>query len=551
MLYYGYIGHGRYGGGIMANEKVALYIRLSKEDEDKIKKDDESESIQNQELLLRQYAWNNGWTVTGVYKDEDISGAGEYRPDFERLLRDAERGKFNIVLSKTQARFTRDMEVVERILHNEFKRWGIRFVGAVDGADTDNKGNKKARQINGLINEWYLESLSEDIRDTFQTKMKAGQFVGSFAPYGYKKDPDNKHKLIEDKEAADVVRLIFKLYLEGYGTHIIAQKLTEKGIPKPSEYKKMKGSKLKVPKTSEYGLWGHTTINRILRNPVYIGTLEQGKETTVSYKDRTRVVKEKKNWVVVENCHKPLIRKSDFDKVQEDLDKNRRVQKKKATAHIFANKLRCKECGGSMLRTSTNTRNNKRQDMNYAYFKCRNGALGGDLVCTYKNRISYNDLYSYVYDEFIDIITAYEENREAVETTTKTIKIVDYEEQQRDLVSALQVIQGKIKENNDFITTSYLDKLKGTITEEVFTAVSQSFHQELEQLEKRKADIEDTIEEVKKQQQDKADIEKIAKKFLKKKKKELTRELVIELIDYIEIGAVKDDERIIDIYWKI
>jgi site-specific DNA recombinase len=502
-------------------------------------------------LKLTDIARSNKWKIVDVYKDEDRSGAGEERPEFERLLRDAKQGKFNIVLSKNQARFTRDMEVVERVLHGDFKKWGIRFVGAVDGTDTANKSGKKSRQIHGLVNEWYLESLSEDIRDTFQTKMKAGQFVGSFAPYGYKKDPENKHKLIEDKEAADVVRLIFKLYLEGYGTHIIAQKLIDKGIPKPTEYKKMQGSKLKIPKVSNYGLWGHTTINRILRNRVYIGTLEQGKETTVSYKDRTRIVKDKKDWVVVENCHKPIIKEADFRKVQEDLDSKRRVQKKKPQAHIFANKLRCKECGGSMLRTATNTRNGKGQDMQYAYFKCKNGHLAGNRICEYKNRISYTDLYGYVYAEFIDIITAYEENREAVELTNRTIKIVDYEEQQRELISALQVIQGKIKENNDFITKSYMDKVKGNISEEIFATVSQSFHQELDQLEKRKADIEETIEELKRQQQDKADIEKIAKKFLKKKKKELTRELVIELIDYIEIGAVKEDERVIDIYWKI
>lgn len=534
-------------------ERVALYIRLSKEDEDKQEKGkDESNSIKNQELMLKQFARRNNWIVVGVYKDEDRSGAGEYRPGFEKLLEDAKQGKFDIVLSKNQSRFTRDMEIVERILHSDFKKWGIRFVGAVDGADTENKGNKKARQINGLINEWYLESVSENIRSTFESKMRDGEFVGSFAPYGYKKGKkDKKTILVEDEEAADVVRQIFKWYLEGFGTHTIAQKLTEKGIPKPSEYKKMKGSKIHLPKVSEYGLWGHTTINRILRNPVYIGTLEQGKETTVSYKDRTRVSKDKKDWIVVEKAHKGIIKESDFNKVQDDLDKNRRVQKKKPKTHIFANKLKCKECGGSMVRTSTNTRNGKGQDMQYAYFKCKNNALGAKLICEHRNRISYTDLYSYVYDEFIEIITAYEENKQAVETTTKTIKIVDYEEQLRELVSAKQVIEGEIKENNNLITTSYIDKANKVITEEIFTTVSKTFHEKLEQLEKRKADIENIIEEVKRLQQDKADIEKIAKKFLKKKKKELTRELVIELIDYIEIGAVKDDERVIDIYWKI
>lgn len=535
----------------MSKEKVALYIRLSKEDKNKDKEDDESESIQNQELMLRQVARNNGWKVYDVYKDEDISGAGEYRPEFERLKRDAEQKKFDIVISKTQARFTRDMEVVESVLHGDFKKWGIRFIGAVDGTDTANKSGKKSRQIHGLVNEWFLESLSEDLRETFNTKMKAGQFVGSFAPYGYKKDPENKHKLIEDEEAAKVVRKIFNLYLEGKGTHTIAQILTAEGIPKPSEYKKQKGSKLKVPKLS-HGLWGHTTINRILRNPVYIGTLEQGKETTVSYKDRTRIQKDKDEWVVVEGCHKTIVNKSVFNKVQEDLDSKRRVTKKKAKAHIFANKLRCRECGGSMVRTSTNTRNGKGQDMTYAYFKCKNNTLGANLVCQYKNRINYNDLYGYVYDEFMEIIISYEDNKEAVELTTKTIKIVDYEDKIRELVSGLQVIDAKVKENADMITEAYIDKVKGNMTEDVFVVLSDRFHNESDQLKRRKASITATIEEVKKMQQDKADIHKISKKFLRKKKKELTRELVVEMIDYIKIGAIKeDDKRIIDVYWKI
>lgn len=536
----------------MANEKVALYIRLSKEDEDKQKEGDESESIINQEIMLRQIAKKNNWVVYDTYKDEDLSGAGEYRPGYERLISDANNKKFEIVLCKTQHRFTRDLEVVEKVIHSDFKRLGIRFVGVVDGADTDNKGNKKSRQINGLVNEWYIESISEDIRNTFQAKREAGQFIGSFAPFGYKKNPDNKHQLIEDKEAADVVRKIFKLYLEGYGTHTIAQILTDEGIPKPSEYKKQNGSKLKIPKVSKYGLWGHTTINRILRNPVYIGTLEQGKETTVSYKDRTRISKPKSEWTIVKNCHEPIISKSDFYKVQEDIDSKRRVQKKQPKAHIFANKLRCGECGGSMLRSATNTRNNKRQEMQYAYFKCKNGHLSGNRICDYRNRISYDDLYNSVYSEFLELINAYECNTNSLSATTKNIKIVDYTKQLSELYSTFNKVENEIKEKSKVISDLYIDKSKGIITEETFLTILVTIEQEKHQAEKYKKNIQESIEEIKKLQEDKADIEKIAKKFIRKKKKELTRDVIIEMIDYIEIGAVKeDDKREINIYWKI
>jgi len=542
-------------------QKVALYSRLSKEDKEKLNKGDDSESIQNQVLMLKQYARRNEWSIHDVYKDEDISGAGEYRPEFERLLRDAEQKKFDIVLCKTQDRFTRDMEVVERIIHKDLKRWGIRFVGAVDGADTDRKENKKARQINGLINEWYLENLSENIRSTFKAKMKAGQYIGSFAPYGYMKNPKNKYELIEDKEAADVVRMIFNLYLQGFGTHKIAQILTKKGIPKPSEYKKNNGSNLKLPNLKEFALWGHTTINRILRNEVYIGTLIQGKETTESYKDRTRVNIRESEWEKVKNTHKGIIKEENFYKVQEDLNKKRRVQKKEGKAHIFANKLRCRECGGTMLRTTTNSRNGKRHDMAYAYFKCKNSSLGGNLICEHKTRISYTALYDHVYDEFLEIIEEYEKNSSAVERTHSKIKIkiTDYTAELNKLVSGLQIIETDIKDKERVVTNLYTDRSNGTISEDMFSRIYNNLVEEIEQLENRKNNIIDTIEQIKKLKENKADVKKISSKFLKMKKKELTRDIVVEMIDYIDIGAVglveeaddKDIDRIIDIYWDI
>lgn len=195
--------------------KVAIYCRLSREDDDKLHENDESESIQNQKSMLINYAIERSWDIYNIYCDEDYSGIDSERPEFKKLLADSESHKFDIVRCKTQSRFTRDMEIVERYLHNKFIEWNIRFVSLVDHVDTLDKGNKKSRQINGLVNEWYLEDLSENIRKTFDSKRKQGLHIGSFVCYGYKRSPKNKNKLIVDTEVSEVIKLIFNLYEQG------------------------------------------------------------------------------------------------------------------------------------------------------------------------------------------------------------------------------------------------------------------------------------------------------------------------------------------------
>ena len=205
----------------------AIYCRLSKEDEDK---DRESESIQNQKSLLLRYAVERGWDVYDIYADDDYSGADSDRPAFGRMIAAAEGRAFDVVLCKSQARFTRDMELVEKYIHGRFVEWGVRFVAVADNADTAVKGNKKARQINGLINEWYLEDLSENVRVVFDMKRREGQYIGGSPIFGYVKDPNDKNKLVIDEEAAGVVRQIFRWASEGHREQSITAMLNERGI---------------------------------------------------------------------------------------------------------------------------------------------------------------------------------------------------------------------------------------------------------------------------------------------------------------------------------
>ena len=252
--------------------KAAIYCRLSEEDRNKQFETDDSNSIQNQKAMLLQYAMEQGWEVYNIYSD-DYTGSDRNRPAFTRMLEDAESHRFDIILCKSQSRFTRELELVEKYINGLFPIWGIRFISLVDNADTSNKGNKKARQINGLVNEWYLEDMSENIRAVLTSRRKGGFHIGAFAPYGYKKDPEQRGRLLIDEEAAAVVREIFALFSQGYGKTAIAWLLNERGIPNPTEYKRLHGLRYQQPKGKTGALWKYAAISGILTNELYIGNL--------------------------------------------------------------------------------------------------------------------------------------------------------------------------------------------------------------------------------------------------------------------------------------
>ena len=287
--------------------KAAIYCRLSEEDKDKRHVTDDSESIQNQKSMLIQYATEQGWEIYGIYSDDDYTGADRSRPEFNRLLEDAKHKKFDIVLCKTQSRFTRELELVEKYIHGYFPIWGIRFVSIVDNADTENKGNKKSRQINGLVNEWYLEDMSENIKSVLTDKRKNGYHIGAFALYGYQKDPQQKGHLLIDEEAAEVVREVFTLFSQGYGKTAIAKILNEQGVPNPTEYKRQKGLRYQQPESQNSTLWRYYTISAMLRNEMYIGTMVQGKYGSVSYKTKQNRPRPKETWYRKENTHEAII----------------------------------------------------------------------------------------------------------------------------------------------------------------------------------------------------------------------------------------------------
>ena len=308
---------------------AAIYCRLSKEDAGR-EEGSNSESIVNQKKLLTDYADKQDFKIFDYYIDEDKSGLDRERPEFLRLIEDARLGRFSVILCKTQSRFTRDMEMVEKYIHGLFPLWGIRFISVVETYDTAVKGNKKARQISGLVNEWYCEDLSENIKAVLHKKMRDGEFIGSFACYGYVKSGD-RHGLEIEEETAKVVRRIYKMYLEGDSCRAIAEKLAAEKIFTPTAWKRNIGLNYKNPSAAKNSsvecedfqyIWSPNTIKRILSNETYIGMLVQGREQKISFKSKKMKTVPKEAWVRVENHHPAIIDTETFRKA-ESLRKSR------------------------------------------------------------------------------------------------------------------------------------------------------------------------------------------------------------------------------------
>lgn len=329
----------------MSSELAAIYCRLSEEDKRKEREWEESRSIHNQKEMLVQYAGDRGWKVYDIYSDEAYAGADRRRPEFNRLLRDAKAGAFQIILCKSQSRFTREMELVEKYIHGLFPLWGIRFVSVADHGDSANKGNKKARQINGLVNEWYLEDLSDNIKTVLDNRRRQGFHIGATALYGYKKDAEHRGHLLVDGEAADVVRRIFLLYINGMGKTTIARLLNQEGVLSPSEYKKQQsGRGGKMMENKAKVLWSYETISHMLKNEMYTGVMVQGKFGSESYKTKRNRPRPPSCWYRVEGTHEAIVEKDVWERAQRLQETGKRPGKK-GQPGIFAGKVRCKCCG--------------------------------------------------------------------------------------------------------------------------------------------------------------------------------------------------------------
>lgn len=448
------------------------------------------------------------------------------------MIQDAKAKKFQIVLCKSQSRFTRDMELVEKYIHGLFPIWGIRFIAVADNADTEVKGNKKARQINGLVNEWYLEDLSENVRMVFDLKRREGKYIGGFPIYGYRKDPADKNHIIPDPEAVEVVRQIFQWSLEGHGRQNIAYLLNQQGIPNPTRYKAERGWTCNHPMKNDLGLWNKVTVGRILTNEMYTGVMIQGRRKKVSYKSKVIIDTPEDQWYRVEGTHEAIIDRDTFEAVQRGL-KLRTKTDGSGEAHLLSGMVKCADCGSTMSKCS-----NGKQ----SYLRCKLYADSGKQKLCTRHSVRLDQLIDLVSDRIRYYVQAYYELDPKDIQPQKDTHREALEQEQKSLTTQLA-------KRSQALKTLYLDKVAGVISESQFVELNQSFLDEKSRLEQRLGRIDEELEN-REQPQQQADLMEKARELLKLET--VPRELVVGLIDRIEIGERNPDtgQQEVKISWK-
>ena len=342
------------------------YVRLSREDGDK----EESNSVTGQKDLIRDYLSRHPELRECDMKvDDGFTGSNFQRPGFQAMMEEVRAGNINCIVVKDLSRFGRDHLEAGEYIERLFPFLGVRFIAINDNYDSQNRHAESDEIIvpfKNLINEAYCRDTSIKIRSQLEIKRQRGDFIGSFAVFGYKRDPSDHHKLVIDEYAADVVRDIYNWKLNGISSIDIAARLTVSGIPTPMDYKLSQGMRYTTAfRRKERSEWSAGMVLRILKNPVYTGVLEQGRVTTPSYRVKRLVHKPRDQWAVVEDCHTPIIDKFDFETAQRVLAMDTRTAEAGQPVELFSGMVYCGECGGPMIRKTVPSGKKK-----YVYFVC-------------------------------------------------------------------------------------------------------------------------------------------------------------------------------------
>ena len=345
---------------------VLAYYRLSAKDN---RSKSESDSIANQRKLIHDYiAQHKNMRIVKETFDDGYTGTNYDRPGFCSVMEAIKSGEIDCVIVKDLSRLGREYIETGRYLEMVFPSYGVRFIAINDDADSEhqNQSDDIVIPVKNLMNESYCRDLSKKLRRQFKVQRSNGEFMCAFASYGYRKSPDDKHKLIIDEYAAEVVRSIFMLKMQGYSQQAIADALNKMGVLSPSEYKKHQGLNYKSGFSSGGATcWSAVTVKNILTNRIFIGELTQGKRGTPNYKVKKVKLRDKSEWAVVKDNHEPIINELNFDVVQKTLGRDTRTSPVEDTVQPLAGILFCPDCGRAMCRRSV-TRAQKK----FYYYIC-------------------------------------------------------------------------------------------------------------------------------------------------------------------------------------
>ena len=500
-----------------------LYLRLSREDGDKA----ESDSIANQRDLLMDFLGAHPEIrLHKVQADDGYSGVNFQRPAFMNMMDSVRNKEINCIIVKDFSRLGRNFIETGKYIEKVFPFMGVRFISVNDHFDSAyprTSSDNLLVPVKNLMNDAYCRDISIKIRSQLHVKRKKGQCIAPFAVYGYQKDPADKHRLIVDETAAQTVEDIFKKKLEGYSAQAIADWLNASGVLSPMEYKRFTGSHFSSPfKRNPQSKWTAVTVLRILKDPVYTGTLVQGKRSTPNYKIRQPMDVPRDQWIAVENCHEAIIERGTFENVGKILLTDTRIAPSRKTVYPFSGLVCCGDCGRNMVR-----KNNSVRERPYYYYICSGyKQKSGCTSHSIRDRLLDEAVLAAVQAHMAALLDL-EAMFQAIKDLPHTLREV------RKADSRLKEKQAELEKYRRYKAKSHEDYMDGIISQEDFASFNRRYDEKIHGVE----------EAVLRQEQE---LEKLAKgdgdgqKWIAYFKKygtiqELDRKLAVELIDRIYV----------------
>ena len=510
--------------------KAGLYIRISREDGDGA----ESESVSSQRAITEQFvSTHDDIILADYYIDDGYTGTDFDRPDFKRMLDDVTSKRINCVIVKDLSRFGRNYVEAGKYLEVLFPMLNVRFIAVNDMIDSilnPSSMNTMMVPIKNIMNDEYCRDISTKVKTSLDIRRKNGMFIGSFASYGYKKDPSDRHKLVIDEEAARTVRYIFDRFISGFSIIGIARELNESGVLNPSEYKKSLGLNYKhAHKAQNCALWCDTTVRRILNSEIYIGHLVQKKTEVVSYKVHVCKTVEKSKNIKVENTHEPIIPVEVFYKAQELLSRDTRSTAKDGRLSVFAGFIKCADCGRAMQKRTVKGPNKK-----YDYYVCSTFRKLDKNKCT-KHAIRADVLEETVLavlNKYIQIAIDFDRVIREIE------KYDSISGKSARLLSVIETKKGEIESAKKILQDIYPDYKSGLLSLESYLALKDRYEKTISDCEK----VISALNSEEKKSTANNNNEFISKFKSRRFLSELTREVLVEMVDNIYIhegGAVE------------
>ena len=508
-----------YGGDV-----TALYARLSKDD-DLV---GDSNSIVHQKEILAKYAKEHGFTNIEFYVDDGFSGTNFNRPDFQRMMADAEEGKISTVIVKDMSRFGRDYIMVGYYTEIYFSNLDIRFIAINDNVDSNIQTENDLTPFKNVFNEWYARDTSKKIRAVFKAKGNSGKHLTTNPPFGYKKDPNDKEKWIIDDEAAATVRRIFQMYVDGYRISEIGHKLTEEKVETPILYYINRG--IKTNARSEYPeIWDLMSIKYILSQTAYAGHTVNFQTAVKSYKTKKQVNLPRNQWVIFRNTQEAIIDEKTFETVQQ-MRKTKRARTKYNEPNMFSGLLYCADCGNH-LTIQRVARNRKMDNFSCAtYRKKKKGLcschriLVSDLETIVKNDLQKVCEHVFLHEkEFTDEYLS-GSKRETVKFQSKT-------------KAELKRLSERQEEIGKIIRKLYEDNVNGRIIDERFDFLAKSYEDEGNELKTKIQEFKNALASSVQEEEKLSKFLKVVKSYTKIE--ELTPEILNSFIEKIYIGETE------------